>query len=282
MKNIGIVGLGVMGGGIARNLLAKGFALTVYARDAAKAQPFVALGAKLAADPGSLGECEAVVLSVSATQDVEDVVAAITAAPRSLRYVIDTSTISAQASRAIAQRLAAQGIAFLDAPVSGGRKGAEEGTLACMVGGTQEAFDACRDVFAAFAKSITRVGESGAGQVCKACNQVAVIANMLGVAEIVALCRSNGIDPLAVRGVLLASTGRSFVLECHALRVLDGNFEPAGFRADLMLKDLRLALQLEQEGGLPAHVLKAAEPLLERVVREKGGAVDWTAVGTVL
>jgi 2-hydroxy-3-oxopropionate reductase len=286
MKHIGIVGLGVMGAGIAHNLLARGFDLSVFARDTAKAQPFVERGARLAATAADLGACDTVVLSVPATADVEAVLfgpQGIASRPGALRCVIDTSTIAAQASRGFAHRLAAQGIAFLDAPVSGGGKGAQEGTLACMVGGTQQAFDEALPVLQAFARSITRVGDSGAGQICKACNQVCVIANLLGAAEMVAICRANGIDPMVVREVVLAGTGRSVAMENHALRLIQGSFTPAGFRAELLLKDLRLARDLEQASGLPAPVMAAAEPLFARMVEELGqGALDWTAVGRLI
>ncbi|MES2939151.1 MAG: NAD(P)-dependent oxidoreductase [Pseudomonadota bacterium] len=287
MKRIGMVGLGVMGRGIANNLLAKGFALTVHARDPAKAEPFVAKGATLAASPAELGvQCEAVILSVSATADVEQVIfgpGGLAARPSALQYVIDTSTIAADASRAFAERLAHQGIAFLDAPVSGGEKGAAEGTLACMVGGTGDAFAACLPLLQAFAKNVTRIGDSGAGQICKACNQIGVIANMLGVAEIVALCLKNGIDPRLVRSVLLNGSSRSAAMESHGLRLIERRFEPAGFRAELMRKDLRLAVALEQASGMRGPVTAAAEPLFAELVDAMGqGQLDWSAVGTLV
>lgn len=287
MKRIGMVGLGVMGRGIANNLLAKGFGLTVHARDAAKAQPFVARGAAAAASIADLGvACEAVLLSVSATADVEQVlfgVDGLAARPTALKYVIDTSTIAADASRGFAERLAGQGIAFLDAPVSGGEKGAAEGTLACMVGGTQDAFDACLPLLQAFSKNVTRIGDSGAGQVCKACNQIGVIANLVGVAEIVALCMKNGIDPKLVRSVLLNGSSRSNVMESHGQRLIERNFEPAGFRAELMRKDLRLAMVLEQASGLRGPVTSMAEPLFAELVDAMGhGQLDWSALGLVV
>ncbi|MBA2674741.1 MAG: NAD(P)-dependent oxidoreductase [Ramlibacter sp.] len=287
MKRIGMVGLGVMGRGIANNLLAKGFALTVHARDAAKAEPFTASGAASAATPADLGrQCDAVILSVSATADVEHVVfgpEGLASRPSALKYVIDTSTIAADASRMFAERLARQGIAFLDAPVSGGEKGAAEGTLACMVGGTEDAFAACLPVLQAFAKNITRVGDSGAGQICKACNQIGVIANMLGVAEIVALCLKNDIDPRVVRSVLLNGSSRSAAMDTHGQRLIERQFEPAGFRAELMRKDLRLAIALEQASGMRGPITTVAEPLFARLVDAmQQGQLDWSAIGTVV
>jgi 2-hydroxy-3-oxopropionate reductase len=287
MNRIGMVGLGVMGAGIAGNLLAKGHALTVHARDPTKAQPFVARGAQHAASAADLGaQCEAVILSVSATADVEQVLfgpQGVAARPRALKYVIDTSTIAADASRAFAERLAAQGIAFLDAPVTGGGKGARDGTLTCMVGGSQEAFDACKPLLLAFSTNVTRIGGPGAGQVCKACNQIGVIANMLGFAEIVGLCMKNGIDPALVRSVLLNGSSRSTAMEQHGQRLLARQFAPAGFRAELMRKDLLLASALEQASGMRGPVTAAAEPLFAELVDAMGqGQLDWTAIGMVV
>ncbi len=280
MTRIGMVGLGVMGAGIAANLQAGGFALSVFARDAAQARPCEQRGAmRVDALPRLAAGCETVVLCVSDTAAVEQVLfgeQGLASGAGALRHVIDTSTIAADAARRFAARLAAQGVALLDAPVSGGQKGAADGTLACMVGGTQEAFDACLPVLQAFAKSITRVGESGAGQICKACNQIGVLANMLGVAEIVAVCEANGVDSQVVRSVLLGGTSRSTVLEVHALRLIARNFAP-GFRAELMLKDLRLAQALQQASGVEPRVTALAEPLLARLVEAGEGGRDWTA-----
>src|SRR5205085_9127287 len=129
-----------------------------------------------------------------------------------------------------AQRLASQGVDYLDAPVSGGQQGAEAGTLACMIGGPAEVVDACRAVMASFCKAVTRVGDVGAGQTVKACNQVAVAGAMLGVADAVALARAQGVDPDVMREVLLGGTARSFALEKHGPRMAAGEFKP-GFRA---------------------------------------------------
>lgn len=288
MNRIGMVGLGVMGAGIAGNLLAKGFALSVHARRTQQAQPWVERGAALADTPAELARtCEAVVLSVKGTADVEQLLfgpdGIATAGGGALRHVIDTSTISAEASRDFAQRLAARGIGFLDAPVSGGPKGAAEGSLACMVGGSADVLQACQPVLQAFARTITHVGDSGAGQVCKACNQICVIANLLGAAEMVALCLANGIDPLVVRQVVLGGTGRSAALENQALKLIEGSFTPAGFRAELLLKDLRLARALEDAAGVAPVITEAAEPLFARMVEQLGqGALDWSAVGRLM
>lgn len=281
MDRIGMVGLGVMGAGMAGNLLAKGFALSVFARDASRARPFEERGARRADTPAGLAaECGVLVLCVSDAAAVEHVLFGERGAASqsgALHTVIDCSTIGADEARAFAQRLDALGIAFLDAPVSGGQKGAAEGTLTCMVGGPQAAFDACLPVLQAMARTVTRIGDSGAGQVCKACNQIGVLANLLGVAEIVAVCERNGVDPALVRSVLLGGTSRSAALEVHALRLIERNFVP-GFKAELMLKDLRLARALEQGSGVEPRITALAEPLLARLVEDGQGGLDWTAI----
>jgi 2-hydroxy-3-oxopropionate reductase len=285
MKRIGFVGLGIMGSGIASNLMAKGFELSVFARSPEKAQPFIERGAHCAGTLAELGEtCEAVVLSVPNTGSVDQVLFGpdgVASRLRTTRFIIDTSTISVQGSRDFNERLAQKGVAFLDAPVSGGQKGAADGTLTCMVGGPVDAFETCQPIFQAFAKTVARIGDSGAGQICKSCNQICVIASMLGAAEMVALCIKSGIDPLVVRSVLLGGSAKSAVIENHALRLINRKFEP-GFRADLLLKDLRLALDLERANEVFAPITTVAEPLFVRMLEEGMGELDWSAVGILV
>jgi 2-hydroxy-3-oxopropionate reductase len=195
--------------------------------------------------------------------------------------VVDTSTIAATSARRFAQRLSQQGVAYLDAPISGGQQGAESGTLACMIGGAVEAVDACREVMGSFCKAITHVGEIGAGQTVKACNQVAVAGAMLGVADAIALARSQGVDPKVMREVLLGGTARSFALEKHGLRIIEGEFNP-GFRARLMRKDLRIALATAQAGGAALQGAVVAERLVGELCDSGQGETDWAAVGRVV
>jgi 2-hydroxy-3-oxopropionate reductase len=196
-------------------------------------------------------------------------------------YVVDTSTIAATTARGLAQRLAAQGVTFLDAPISGGQQGAETGTLACMVGGAAEAVAAVREPMAAFCKTVTHVGDVGAGQTVKACNQVAVAGALLGVADAIALARSQGVDPKVMRDVLLGGTARSFVLEKHGQRVIDGDFKP-GFRARLMRKDLRIALETARGGGAALQGAGVAAALLDELCESGRAELDWAALGLLV
>src|SRR5688572_20449503 len=188
---VGFIGLGVMGNGMAHCLLRAGHALHVFARRDAVAQPLVQAGARRAASPADIGRgCTLVFLCLSDDAAVEEVLFGERGLAQGLAAgscVVDTSTIAATSARAFAQRLAAQGVTLLDAPISGGQQGAESGTLACMIGGPAEAVEACRPVLATFCKAITHVGQVGAGQTVKSCNQVAVAGAMLGVADAISL-----------------------------------------------------------------------------------------------
>lgn len=280
-SRIGFIGLGVMGGGMAHNLLRKGFALTVFARKPEAAQAFVAAGARAVGTAADVGRAsDLVILCLSD----DDAVEAVLFGPDGLAHglapgscVVDTSTIAAASTRIFGKRLLEQGVALLDAPVSGGQGGAEAGTLAAMVGGPATQVDACRQVLSAFCKSITHVGDLGAGQTVKACNQVAVAGAMLGVADALALARAQGVDPGVMREVLLAGTARSFALEKHGQRVIDGDFQP-GFRARLMRKDLRIALQTAHAAGARLPGAAAAEELLSVLCDSGRADWDWNAI----
>ena len=191
-SRLGFVGLGVMGGGMARCLLGKGYQLQVYARRTQVAEGLRQAGAEVASRVTALGGCDLVFLSLPDAPAVEQVLFGtdgLAGAMQRGSCVVDTSTIAPQSARNAGARLAERGIAFLDAPVSGGEQGAATGTLGAMVGGPEDVVDACRDVMGAFCKSITHVGELGAGQAVKACNQVAVTGALLGVADAMALAR---------------------------------------------------------------------------------------------
>lgn len=282
---IGFIGLGVMGKGMAHCLLRAGYALQVFARRDEAAQTLVAGGAQRAATPAALArECRLVFLCLSDDAAVEEVLfgpQGLSAALPMGSCVVDTSTIAATSARAFAERLAPQGISFLDAPISGGQQGAETGTLACMAGGPADVVEACRGVMSAFCKTITHVGGVGAGQTVKACNQVAVAGAMLGVADAIALAKSQGVDPKVMRDVLLGGTARSFALEKHGQRIIDGDFQP-GFRARLMRKDLRIALATAEAGGAQLQAAVLAEKLVGELCDSGRGEMDWNSVGKLV
>ncbi len=250
---VGFVGLGIMGRPMARNLLKAGFPLLVHDRLREPVAEIVAAGAR---DAGSLAGCAQARIVITMLPDTPDVEAVLfgedglAGAMRPGSVLVDMSTISPIATRDFAARLAEHGVTMLDAPVSGGYQGAEAGTLSIMVGGEAAALERCRPVLAAVGTTVSHIGESGAGQVCKACNQVACVITIEAVAEALTLARKSGVDPAKVRQALLGGFAQSRALDLHGHRVLDGNYK-AGFRIALQQKDLRIALETAQASGAP-------------------------------
>ena len=250
---IGFVGLGVMGRRMAANLLKAGFDLLVHDLDRAAVGEIEGLGARDAGSLAGTAEADIVILMLPDTPDVEAVLFGEGGLAPLLRpgtTLVDMSSISPVATRDFATHLAALGVEMVDAPVSGGYQGAEAGTLSIMVGGGEAAVERCRPLFAAMGKTVSHIGESGAGQVCKACNQVAVAISIQAVAEALTLARKNGADPARVREALLGGFAHSRAMDLHGQRVLDENYA-AGFRVALQRKDLRIALETGSASGTP-------------------------------
>jgi len=241
---VGFIGLGIMGGAMAKNLLKAGFKVTVHNRSRGKVDELVAAGASDGGSPAGVARAaEVVLICVPDTLDVQKVIFGQDGVIHGIKrgsVVIDCSTISATSTVEFANYLVDQGVSMLDSPVSGGPKGAIDGTLSCMIGGDAAVFERCMPVFNAIGKTFTYIGASGAGQLCKSCNQLVNVATMMAISEAFALAKKMDIDPYKVRDALLGGTARSFVLENHGKRLLDGTFAP-GFRSSLMLKDMKLA-----------------------------------------
>ena len=259
---LGFIGLGIMGAAMARNLLKAGFKVTVHNRSRAKVDALARDGALPAASPAEVGRAaEIVLICVPDTPDVEQVLFGADGLVGGLKadaVVIDCSTISAPATVTFAQRLREKRIHMLDSPISGGPKGAIDGTLSCMIGGDVAVLERCMPVFEAIGRTFTHIGGHGAGQLCKSCNQLVNVATMMAISEAYALAKKMGIDPYKVRDAMLGGTAKSFVLENHGKRLLDGNLAP-GFRSNLMLKDIKLALGAGTASGtyMPVTALGA-------------------------
>jgi 3-hydroxyisobutyrate dehydrogenase len=250
-KRVGFVGLGIMGRPMSENLIKAGYELTVYNRTSRPSTAqLVSMGAKVASSPKQVAqESDVVITNVTDTPDVEQVIlgpgGVIEGAKKGL-IVIDMSTISPSATRKIAERLSSAGASMLDAPVSGGEKGAKEGTLTIMVGGPQEAYDACLPIFQAMGKKVTRMGESGAGQLTKLANQILVACSMLAVSECMVFAKKAGLDQKKVIDALGAGAASSWTLLNLAPRAVDRDFAP-GFKVKLLQKDLKLVLSAASE-----------------------------------
>ena len=282
---VSFIGLGVMGAAMAANIARTGFAHAVHTRSRAKAAPLEGAGAAWASDPaGAARGAACVCLCLPDTPDVEAVLFGPGGVAEGVERgaVVDFSTIAAAPTAAFARRLAEERGAFLlDSPVSGGPGGAKDGTLTCMVGGEAEAFAAAEPVLRAVGRTLTHLGPPGAGQVCKAANQLIISATMQAVAEALALGRKAGLAPEAMRQALLGGSARSFVLENHAKRMIENATAP-GFRAELMRKDMRLALSAARDHGVFAPATALAAQVLEAVVNSGRGGLDASVLGALV
>jgi 2-hydroxy-3-oxopropionate reductase len=283
--HIAFIGLGIMGEPMARNLLAAGYRLTVHNRSRAVVDRLAEAGARPASDPADAAkDADVAILMLPDTPDVERIVEGPQGAAETLRRgatLIDMSTISAEATQALAGRLAERGIAMLDAPVSGGQTGAIQGNLTIMVGGAEDAFTAARPIFEVLGASVRRIGDSGAGQVAKACNQVVIAGAIQSVAEALTLARRRGVDAEAVREALLGGFAGSRILEVHGLRMLQQDFTP-GFKARLHAKDLDIALSAAADSATPLPVTALVRQLLTALEASGRGDADHSALAEVL
>lgn len=251
---IGFIGTGIMGRPMALNLMNAGHQLSVYGRRFDTVEPLLVAGALGKGTPADLASVSDVIFTVvHDTKDVEEVILGnrgIIQGARPGTVVVDMSTISPSATRNIAQQLEARGVEMLDAPVSGGETGARSGTLSIMVGGKAEVFARIRPLFEILGKNIVHVGDHGAGQVVKACNQIVVSLTFEGVAEAILLARSNGVDPARMREALMGGYASSKILEVHGQRMLDANYK-AGFKVKLHHKDMNIVMDNAREHHTP-------------------------------
>lgn len=259
---IGFIGLGIMGRPMALNLVEGGHTLWVHGRRPESMGPLTDAGATACGSPREVAaHAEVTIVMVSDTPDVEQVVLGpqgVIHGAKPGAVVVDMSTISQSATREIAKRLAERGIEMLDAPVSGGDIGAIQGTLSIMVGGKAEVFELVRPALECLGKTIVHIGDHGAGQVAKACNQIVAAVTIEAVAEALLLAKASGVDPGRVRDALLGGFAYSRVLEVHGKRMLDRSFKP-GFKAKLHQKDMAIVLREAHRLGLalPAAALVA-------------------------
>ena len=255
-ERVGFIGLGIMGRGMARNLLKAGFELRVWNRTAERMAPLAAEGATTAPDPaGVAAQSDIVITCVSDTPDVEAVL--LGEDPRGAIHglrpgslVIDMSTISPHATRALAERLQAKGVHMLDAPVSGGSEGAARGTLSIMVGGEAEQVARARPVFEAMGKAITHVGGHGDGQMVKLVNQILVVGHALAMSEALLFAQAGGLDLAKTLDAVKAGAAGSWMLSNRGPQIIERDFRP-GFSIDLQQKDVRLVLAAADQLGVP-------------------------------
>lgn len=271
---VGFIGLGIMGLPMTKNILKAGFAVTVYNRTRSKCDEVAKLGAKVANSPKEVAEQSDVIITmVSDTPDVQEVILGENGVIHGVRpgsIVVDMSTISPSATREIAKELEKKGVMMLDAPVSGGEKGAIEGTLTIMVGGPEEALERVMPVFNAVGKNVTHMGPSGAGQMTKLCNQVGCALTILSFAEAFTLAAAAGLDLDKVFKAISGGAAGSWSMTNYGPKVLAGDFSP-GFMVKLHLKDLRLVMNAARELHVALPGTAVAQQLLSVAEREQDG-----------
>jgi len=286
-ETVGFIGLGVMGRPMARNLLKRGIRLIVHSRSQPPVDEIVAGGATSAPSPADIArQATRIITMLPDGPDVDRVLAGergVFSAMQPGTILIDMSTIAPATARRLASDAGAGGATMLDAPVSGGEIGAIDGTLSIMVGGAATALETVRPILEALGnpERIIHIGESGAGQICKACNQLVIGATIAAVGEAFALARKSGVDPAKVRAALLGGFAASRVLEVHGERLLQRNFAP-GFPARLYRKDLRIVLDAVNEARTPAPVTAVVQQLLTALLAQGKDELDYSALATVL
>ncbi|HZV55145.1 MAG TPA: NAD(P)-dependent oxidoreductase [Rhodocyclaceae bacterium] len=278
--NIGFIGLGLMGRPMALHLSKAGHTLHLWARRPASLEPFKDIDAHVHVSAGEVAKhADVVVTMVADAPDVREVTLGVNGiAPSGGKglIVVDMSTINPNSAREIGAALAAKGIDFMDAPVSGGEIGAINATLTIMVGGKAVVFERVRPLLEKLGKSVTLIGDVGAGQVAKACNQILTGVGVLAVAEAFNFAAKNGVDVAKVRETLLGGFAYSRILENHGQRMLDRNFKP-GFKAWMHQKDLRIVMEEAHRLGLMLPAAAATAQLFNAIVGNGMGDEDSVA-----
>ncbi len=281
MQKVGYIGLGLMGKSIARNILKAGFPLVVHNRSRAAVDELVSEGARSASSPAEVaGLVDVVFTNLPDSPDVEKVAlekkGIIEGAHDGLVF-IDNSTIKPAVARLIAERLDAKGVACLDAPVSGGDIGARDGTLTIMVGGPAEALQRVLPVLQATGKTITHVGDAGAGQIAKAANQIMVAAQMVAMGELLVFAQKSGADPQKVVQAIRGGAAQCWALDKKPERLFKGNRSP-GFKAYMQAKDLNIVLETARQYGVSMPSAAIHAQLFNAMLQMDMGQLDNSAV----
>lgn len=282
---LGFIGLGLMGKPMAGHLLKTGFPLTVHNRSRGAVAELVAAGAREANSPKEVASQSDIVFTcLPDSPDVEQVVLGadgiIEGAHQGL-IVVDHSTIKPASARQVAERLARAGVQFLDAPVSGGQLGAQNGNLTIMVGGDTAALERARPAMQAYGKAITHIGASGAGQVAKCCNQIMVAAQMSAMAELLIFARKADVDPRKVVAAIRGGAAQCWTLDNKPERLFAGNRQP-GFKAHMQAKDLHIVMDSAGELGMPLPATEVNAKLYNEMLQMNLGDLDNSALVSVL
>lgn len=285
MMRVGYIGLGLMGKSMARNILKGGFPLIVHNRSQEAVQELEHEGAQAAASPAEVArQVDVVFTNLPDSPDVEQVAlgpGGIIESAREGLIFVDNSTIKPASARLIAERLGERGVLCLDAPVSGGDIGARQGTLSIMVGGPAQALERARPVLEAMGKSITHVGEAGAGQIAKAANQIMVAAQMVAMGELLIFARKAGADPEKVIQAIRGGAAQCWTLDVKPPRLFQGNRSP-GFKAHMQAKDMGIVLDTARQYDIPLPSAAVHGQLFAAMLALGMGELDNSAVIGVL
>ncbi len=277
---IGLIGLGIMGRPMAKNMLKAGYELLVNDLNQDAVADVVASGATAATTAEIGAQCDVVMTMLPNSPHVKAVILGengVIASMKAGQIFIDMSSINPVASKEIASALAEKGVEMLDAPVSGGEPKAIDGTLSFMVGGKQEVFDKCKDLLASMGASVVRCGEIGAGNTTKLANQIIVACNIQALSEALTLAQLAGVDPEAVFAAIKGGLAGSTVMNAKAPMMIVGNDKP-GFKIDLHIKDLNNALDCAHTVGAPVPMTAAVQEVLQWLHNHEGGQKDHSAI----
>jgi len=284
-QTIGLIGLGLMGQPMGRNLLNAGAELIVYNRSPEKIETMVAAGAVAATSPEAVTKAADTVIIISIdTKTVETILFGdhgVISGVRRESLIIDMGTSDAEQTRGFAKKIEAAGGRYIDAPVSGGTVGAEQATLTIMAGGSEADIDRARPIFEVLGSRLTHIGGHGAGQVAKTANQMIVGLTIGAVAEAVVLAKRAGADPAKVRDALKGGFADSRILDLHGERMITGNYEPGG-KCATQCKDMELALALADQVGLDLPSTKLNRDLYVRAIDAGWGGLDHSALHKVI
>ncbi len=281
MLKVGYIGLGLMGKSMARNIMKAGFPIVVHNRSQTAVDELVTEGATSASNPAEVAaQVDVVFTNLPDTPDVELVALGengIIEGAKDGMIFVDNSTIKPGAARTIAAKLAEKGVQSLDAPVSGGDIGARDGTLTIMVGGDSSALEKVMPIFQAMGKTITHVGEAGAGQVAKAANQIMVAAQMAAMGELLVFSKKAGVDPQKVVNAIKAGAAQCWSLDVKPPRLFEGNRQP-GFKAYMQAKDLNIVMETAREYGIPLPLTAESTQLFNAMLQMDMAELDNSAV----
>jgi 2-hydroxy-3-oxopropionate reductase len=285
LPRIGFIGLGIMGKHMASHLLQAGYSLTVFDVISSPVEALVSMGAKRGLSSADVAaQSDLVISMVPDSPDVEQVALGkngIRDAARPGLIYVDMSSISPRVAVRVAQELVALGMRCLDAPVSGGETGACNATLSIMVGGPEDLFEEVKPIFEVLGKTITLCGTNGTGQIVKACNQIQVALNFVGMAEAFVLGVKAGVDPAIILKVLSGGYAQTRVMDVRGPRLIHGDFEP-GFKSKFHLKDLNIIIETAKDLNVPLPCTAITQQLFNALVCAGRGDLDHSAVITIL